>query len=572
MIAQVLDPTGYQFSPYAVPTLLTALAIVLLGVGVLVRERITPVSVSFSALTAVIAVWLFGFSAMYSALRAPVALWWAHAAYAGIPLIPPAVYQFTVVVTGAEPRFRPVAVANWALGILFADLAAATDVVFGGVARFAWGYYPAFTWGSLVFLFWFGGVLLAAMAHYASAYRRAAPGTPRLRLRAIMGAFGIGYLGVGDFAAALGVPLYPFGYIAILGFIGLAARAIRIYRLIDITPAFAAGGILSTMVDALLVLDADGVVRLTNRAAEDLLRRDHTAIVGRPFAELLPDPATMEQIHHVQTGGVLRNHELPLWGARPTPRYVSLSASAVRGARGEAGAVVCVLRDVTETRRAQEQITTLFAQLRDSHRNLALAYDTTLRGWSHALDLRDRETEGHSQRVTELTCRLARALGVPESAIPHLERGALLHDIGKMGVPDAILLKPGPLTDEEWVIMRRHPRLGYELLEPIPFLRPALDIPYCHHERWDGRGYPRGLQGEEIPLAARIFAVVDVWDALSYDRPYRAAWPAERVRAHIQAGAGTHFDPRVVEAFLRLDAAPAANRPAHVGRGSQAAP
>ncbi|MBI4316523.1 MAG: HD-GYP domain-containing protein, partial [Chloroflexi bacterium] len=131
-------------------------------------------------------------------------------------------------------------------------------------------------------------------------------------------------------------------------------------------------------------------------------------------------------------------------------------------------------------------------------------------------------------------------------------RGALLHDIGKMGVPDSILLKPGPLTDEEWVIMRLHPQLAYDMLSPINYLRSALDIPYCHHEKWDGTGYPRGLKGEQIPLAARPFAVVDVWDALRSDRPYRAAWPEEKVIEHIKAGSGSHFDPQVVEAFLGL--------------------
>ncbi|NTU81183.1 MAG: PAS domain S-box protein [Chloroflexales bacterium] len=194
----------------------------------------------------------------------------------------------------------------------------------------------------------------------------------------------------------------------------------------------------------------------------------------------------------------------------------------------------------------------LFGRLQRSHGDLALAYDTTLEGWSRALDLRDKETEGHSQRVTDLTVRLARAMGLSEHEIVHIRRGALLHDIGKMGIPDAILLKPGALSDAEWVIMRRHPVYGYELLAPISYLRPALDIPLCHHEKWDGTGYPRGLAGEDIPLAARLFAVVDVWDALCSDRPYRHAWALESVRGYIIAQTGRHFDPAVVEIFLRL--------------------
>jgi putative nucleotidyltransferase with HDIG domain len=199
---------------------------------------------------------------------------------------------------------------------------------------------------------------------------------------------------------------------------------------------------------------------------------------------------------------------------------------------------------------------TLFEKLQRTNRELILAYDATIKGWSRALDLRDKETEGHSIRVTELTVALAREMGMSEQEIEHVQRGALLHDIGKMGIPDAILLKPGPLTDEEWEIMRCHPQYGYDLLAPIQFLRPALDIPYYHHEKWDGSGYPHGLKGERIPLAARLFAVVDVWDALCNDRPYRRAWDPSRVTSYLQANAGSHFDPQIVEVFLRLIAAP----------------
>lgn len=195
----------------------------------------------------------------------------------------------------------------------------------------------------------------------------------------------------------------------------------------------------------------------------------------------------------------------------------------------------------------------LFKDLQRFNQELGLAYETTLEGWSRALDLRDRETEGHTKRVTELTLRLAQALGVSGNELIHIQRGALLHDIGKMGIPDAILLKTGPLTPEEWVIMKRHPVYAYDLLAPIAFLRPALTIPYYHHERWDGSGYPHGLRGNAIPWAARIFAVVDVWDALCSDRPYRPAWPTGQVRAHIQALAGLHFDPEVVAAFLKTN-------------------
>jgi PAS domain S-box-containing protein len=194
----------------------------------------------------------------------------------------------------------------------------------------------------------------------------------------------------------------------------------------------------------------------------------------------------------------------------------------------------------------------LFNDLQKLNVGLVQAYDTTLAGWARALEMRDEETEGHSKRVTDLTLRLARELGIRDDSLVHVRRGALLHDIGKMGIPDSILLKPGPLSPDEWVIMRRHPGLAYDWLSDIPFLRPSLDIPYCHHEKWDGSGYPRGLKSEEIPLSARIFAVVDVWDALLSHRPYRAAWTVESTRSYILNQKGRHFDPHVVEVFLSI--------------------
>ncbi len=196
---------------------------------------------------------------------------------------------------------------------------------------------------------------------------------------------------------------------------------------------------------------------------------------------------------------------------------------------------------------------TLFDELQRSNVQLALAYDSTLEGWSRALDLRDHETEGHTQRVADMTLRLAQTTGnFTEVELLQMRRGALLHDIGKMGIPDQILLKPGPLTDDEWLIVRKHPELAYDMLAPISYLRPVLDIPYCHHERWDGTGYPRRIAGEQIPLAARLFAPVDVWDALCSDRPYRKAWRKGKVRDYIHSRAGTHFDPQLVDVFLQL--------------------
>lgn len=196
--------------------------------------------------------------------------------------------------------------------------------------------------------------------------------------------------------------------------------------------------------------------------------------------------------------------------------------------------------------------TSLFQGLQSTNDELSRAYDSTIEGWSHALDLRDKETEGHTRRVTELTLELAKDFGFNGDDLLHIRRGSLLHDIGKMGVPDRILLKETALDSEEWALMKQHPIYALEMLQPIQYLHQALDIPHYHHERWDGSGYPHGLKGEAIPLTARIFAIVDVWDALTSDRPYRAAWLPEKVLAHIQAESSKHFDPHVVEMFTRL--------------------
>jgi putative two-component system response regulator len=192
------------------------------------------------------------------------------------------------------------------------------------------------------------------------------------------------------------------------------------------------------------------------------------------------------------------------------------------------------------------------AKLQEANAQLLAAYEATIEGWSRAMDLRDQETEGHSQRVAELTVKLARALGMNDEEIMHLRRGALLHDMGKIGIPDSILHKPASLTDYEWETMRKHPKFAYDMLNRIEYLRPALDIPYCHHEKWDGTGYPRKLKGEEIPLAARLFAVVDVWDALISNRPYRTAWSEEAALTYVREQSGKHFDPQVVDLFFNV--------------------
>jgi PAS domain S-box-containing protein len=291
--------------------------------------------------------------------------------------------------------------------------------------------------------------------------------------------------------------------------------------------------------------------------------------MGMTLADIRPQedvPALLEDIRHKAAAG---HREGLLWRhRRKDGALIDVEVTSTLLPFGEHEARLAMALDVTKRRQAEDALRESELRLRavvrtrgqdisdqerlKIHEDLTPAYDATIAGWSRALDLRDNETAGHSDRVTELTLQLAAQMDVSEEELEHMRRGALLHDIGKMGIPDSILLKPDRLTDEERQTMQRHPLYAYELLYPIEFLRSALAIPLCHHEKWDGSGYPHGLKEEQIPLAARIFAVADVWDALRSDRPYRPGWPFERVREYILSGAGTHFDARVVEAFARM--------------------
>jgi putative nucleotidyltransferase with HDIG domain len=230
---------------------------------------------------------------------------------------------------------------------------------------------------------------------------------------------------------------------------------------------------------------------------------------------------------------------------------LNLNDAAMRVSRGDL-TVHLPAQGNDELAHLTQEFNSMVTNLQRSKFDLVAAYDKTLEGWAKALELRDGNTMGHSQRVTDITLRLAQQMGFSQDQLIHIQRGALLHDIGKMAIPDHILLKPGPLTEEEWAIMRQHPTYAAEMLKGIPFLRLALDIPASHHEKWDGTGYPLGLKGEQIPLSARIFAVVDVWDALTSDRPYRAALPIEQTLETLRQKSGTHFDPAVLKIFVEL--------------------
>jgi PAS domain S-box-containing protein len=294
--------------------------------------------------------------------------------------------------------------------------------------------------------------------------------------------------------------------------------------------------------------DGHGTFLYTSPACKTILGYEPEELTGTSITQLIHPEDTIEILELLRApGGEDLNVTIPYRARHRNGGYIWLETTARRffDQASQKIELQASSRNITERKQAQEA-------LQQAHANLQEAYDRTIEGWVLALDLRDRETEGHTQRVTEMTVKLACALGFGDDEVVHIRRGALLHDIGKMGIPDEILQKPGPLTDDEWVKMRRHPHYAYQMLAPISYLKQALIIPYYHHERWDGTGYPHKLKGEEIPLVARLFAVVDVWDALSSDRPYRKAMPLQEVIDYLQKESGRLFDPDIVQKFLPL--------------------
>lgn len=290
----------------------------------------------------------------------------------------------------------------------------------------------------------------------------------------------------------------------------------------------------------LWALDNSGVFTLSEGRGLEALGLEPGEVVGRSVFEVYEgNTEVLNDARKALAGHRVRS------AVRVGEQVYESRQRPLLNSSGKVVGVLGLAADVTALERA-------LTELEATNRALTNAYDSTLEGWVRALDLRDRETEGHTKRVTKLTVELARRLGVPEDDLVHVRRGVLLHDIGKIGIPDSALKKAGPLDDDEWKLMRQHPVWAHEMISSVGFLQPAIDVPYCHHERWDGRGYPRGLSGESIPLSARVFAVVDVWDALRSDRLYSEAWDEERVLAYLREQAGGHFDPAVVEEFLAM--------------------
>ena len=323
------------------------------------------------------------------------------------------------------------------------------------------------------------------------------------------------------------------------------------FHIFEVTP-IGRDKVFEAMAEPVVILDNKNLIVDANISMLELLGKKSTEVIGESAKEIFADfPIPIKQYMQVSyaraeatfvVGNINVYYELTVW-----PLY---------NERKEMTGRIYISHDITAQKELERELRKLNTELEDRVRartwELAEAYDTTLEGWARALELRDKETEGHSRRVTATTLKVARSMKISEEDIEHIRRGAILHDIGKMSVPDEILHKPDKLTDQEREIVKEHPYTAYKLLSPIPFLKKALEIPYSHHEKWDGTGYPQGLKGNDIPLAARIFAVADVWDAIGSNRPYNKAWPREKMIAHLVEQSGKHFDPIIVNIFLRL--------------------
>lgn len=323
------------------------------------------------------------------------------------------------------------------------------------------------------------------------------------------------------------------------------------FRIFEVIP-YGRDKVFETMADAVVILDNQNRILDINRSMLDLLGKKANTVIGQPAEivfEKFPIPiklytrtAQARKDVSFERNGQTVSYELTVW--------------PLSNSRGQMTSRLFMVHDITELKKLEGKLRTLNQELenrvQDRTKELAEAYDTTLEGWAKALEYRDKETEGHSRRVIEITVTLAKSLEVNEADIVHIRRGAILHDIGKMAIPDEILRKRGPLTTSERAIVQNHPEAARKMLEGISFLQKAIDIPYYHHEKWDGTGYPRGLRGSQIPFAARIFAVTDVWDALLSNRPYSKPWTKEQAIAYLKEQSGKHFDPGIVGVFLGL--------------------
>jgi putative nucleotidyltransferase with HDIG domain len=408
-----------------------------------------------------------------------------------------------------------------------------------------------YTWPPMLYAFYCGLVCMVCTVFIISHGLR---GNTLFRSQTLVIAFGVMLPVIGTLLSAMSVKIFqnydPGAFTITFGGLIISWGLFRVH-LFDIVPT-AREKIFETMDDMVIVLDADDrIVDINKRSLAELHLTNRDAIGHSAFKILAKWPHLLEKFKVPKnvTTEVIFDDDSGYY-------HFDIKSTLVTDSLGQYMGRIFVARDVTKYAELQWRLRELNENLEkrvaEQTRQLAESYETTLEGWAKALEMRDKETEGHSRRVVEKTVELARAYGIPESEIDHIRRGAILHDIGKMAIPDAILREKKNLSSEDWEIIKKHPVTAYELLRKIPYLQPAIDIPYCHHEHWNGSGYPRGLRGKQIPLAARLFSVVDVWDALLSNRTYSNAWERENVIKYIKEKSGTEFDPSVVRVFLKL--------------------
>lgn len=571
---QTISPAGLL-----IPILFAFLFSATLSVFTWQRRSVTGAR-SFAVLLMLEAIWIacIFIKLMLTTLAAKIAV--DNVRWITSVLIPLAMLSFSFEYTGTRIRH---AVRFWAI-MLIVPLATLAMVFtnpahglafsnqrlepLGPFTVYTYGFGPAILAGSI---YNYTVVIIAFILMASFALRQ----SYLYRVQMLLIVLGLLLPAIGTLFTLSGYYLGPlrdmYPYTTLIANICIAI-ALFSFHLFDIVP-IAREQVFDNMRDGVIVVDSLGRLVDINPAACRYLGQPALRAYGQPLSALPPSWAAQ-----VSLGGLDgdQRHDLVV-ADDEGERFYELVVTSICNTKSRTAGHLILLRDVSAQKRSEAALQRAYAEMESRVRDrteqlsksvqrleeeirerqraeteLRDSYDTTLEGWSRALELRERETAGHSRRVVDLTVRLAEALGVPAVDIVHIRRGAILHDIGKMGVPDSILLKPGPLEPHEWEIMRQHPLLAYNALSRVAFLSRAIEIPYCHHECWDGSGYPRGLRGEEIPLAARLFAVIDVWDALNSQRPYRPAWPPELVLRYLREQSGRQFDPHIVPVFLQL--------------------